>query len=130
MRVLAVALRNSFKPAHMSLSVELVLTAVEGYDYAKVKALTFQGEGLEVKLELPQRILEEVNWSPSPGDRVVAELSGKIGNLEEWDIVLSGTLLKREAEYAAYSFGGLLCLIKGSSVEAPKKAYFALRVKR
>lgn len=114
----------------MPLSVELVLTAVESYDYAKVKALTFQGEGLEVKLELPQRILEEVNWSPSPGDIVVAELSEKIGNLEEWDIVLSGTFLKKEAGYVAYSFGGLLCLIRGSSVEAPKRAYFALRVKR
>lgn len=123
-------LRNSFKPVFVLLPVELILTAIESYDYANVKALSFQGEGLEIRLELPQKIIEEVNWNPSLGDRVVVELSEKISDLKEWDIVLSGTLLRMEADFAVYSFGGLLCSIRGSSVGAPKKAHFALRVKR
>ncbi|RLF05007.1 MAG: hypothetical protein DRK00_05470 [Thermoprotei archaeon] len=106
-----------------------VVTSVERYDYAKVLRVGMKAGEAELKLELPLKVLEEVGWRPSEGDEVEVELAGEKGDLEEWDIVLSGRLLSAEGRLITYSFGGLLCTIEGARLETPERVYLRLKVR-
>ena len=110
--------------------MKLSVTSLENYDYASIVAITMEGEGYKVKLELPQKVLDEVGWRPSVGDGIEMRLESEAGNLDEWDIVLSGTLLKRERGLVAYSFGGLVCTIRGRITRPKRKVYLKLRLLR
>lgn len=105
-----------------------VVTSVERYDYARVLCIGMKSGEAELKLELPLKILEEVGWRPSEGDEVEVELASERGSLEGWDIVLSGRLLSTEGQAITYSFGGLLCTIRGARLEAPERVYLRLRI--
>lgn len=110
--------------------MRLRVSSVETYDYAKVAALTMSGEGFEVRLELPLRVLNEVGWEPAAGDELELELSADAGDVDAWEVVLSGTLLKAGESEATYTFGGLLCTVKGAEVKPFKKVYLKLRSAR
>lgn len=107
--------------------MKLRVSSVERYDYAKVLALTMSGEGLEARLELPIAIADEIGWRPAAGDVVELELAAGAGDLDAWEIVLSGTLLRAGEGQVAYTFGGLLFTLKGPSVEPLKRVYLKLR---
>lgn len=111
--------------------MKLRVASVELYDYTRVAALTMSGEeGVEVRLELPIQVVDEVGWSPKVGDEVELELSASAGNLDAWDIVLSGRPLKAGGGAVTFTFGGLLCTVKGVGAEPPKRLFLKLRVPR
>jgi hypothetical protein len=111
--------------------VKLRVTSVELYDYTKVAALAMSGEGgAEVRLELPLQVVDEVGWGPKAGDEVELELSASAGDLDAWDIVLSGSLLKAGEGAVTFTFGGLLCTVRGAGIEPLKRVYLKLRVPR
>lgn len=107
--------------------MRLKVARVEEYDYAYVSSLEMQGEGFSVLLELPYKILEEVDWRPAPGDEVELVLDEALGGMEEWEIVMSGKLLKTSEGRVVYTFGGLLLTLMGSEVKPLKKVYLKLK---
>jgi len=108
--------------------VRLRVSQAEKYDYTDVVALTMVGEGVEARLELPVRVMEEAGWYPPPvGAEVEVELAQEPGGLDEWEIALSGVLLKRGEGLVAYTFGGLLLTLRGAVGEPPRKVYLKLR---
>jgi len=111
--------------------VKLRVASVELYDYTKVAALTMSGEGgAEVRLELPLQVADETGWDPRTGDEVELEISDSAEDLDAWDIVMSGKLLKAGGDAVTFTFGGLLCTVKGIGAELPRKVYLKLRVPR
>ncbi|RLE71195.1 MAG: hypothetical protein DRJ43_00175 [Thermoprotei archaeon] len=110
--------------------MEATVTGVKRYDYARITCIQLKSDDVEVELELPIRILDEVGWMPVKGDRVDMEFKDSREDLTGWDIVLSGKLLRVEEEKATYSFGGLLCTLKGSQLEPSRHLYLYLGVKR
>lgn len=107
--------------------MKVLLSSIKRYDYANVVALLMRGGGYEVRLELPTRVLDEVGWEPRVSDEVELEVTPEGGSLEEWEVVLSGKLLKAgEGEYTL-SCGGLLCTVKGPGASSLAKAYVRLR---
>lgn len=64
------------------------------------------------------------------GDELELELSADAGDVDAWEIVLSGTLLKAGENEVTYTFGGLLCTVKGAEVKPFKKVYLKLRSAR
>ena len=113
-----------------AVRMRLRVSSIETYDYAKVAALTMSGEGFEVRLELPLQVLDETGWEPAAGDELELELSADAGDVDAWEIVLSGTLLKAGENEVTYTFGGLLCTVKGAEVKPFKKVYLKLRSAR
>lgn len=106
------------------------MSSVESYDYAKVVALTMSGEGFEVRLELPLRVVEEVGWEIAAGSELELELSTNAEDLDAWEVVLSGKLLKASESGVTFTFGGLLCTVKGAEVKPLEKVYLKLRAVR
>lgn len=111
----------------MTAPVRLKVLGIEGYDYADILALEMEGENVRARLELPLKILEEAGWTPSRGEEVNLELAEELGQLNDWEIVLSGKLLRSGEEEVTYSFGGLLFTLRGAVANRPKKAYLKLR---
>ncbi len=90
--------------------------SVEELHYARVKRVEVDlGDGF-LAVEVPEKVLEEVGWNPSPGDSVEVELSReRPESLEGWDIVMGGYVyLKKEEENVIYaSLGGLKMTASG-----------------
>jgi len=107
--------------------VRLRVASIEEYDYARVLALTLEGEGLTARLELPRKLLDEIGWRPSQGEEVEVALEGERGSLEDWEIVMSGRVLRASEGEVAYTFGGLLLVVRGAGVRPLSKAYLKLR---
>ncbi|MCS7104152.1 MAG: hypothetical protein NZ954_01115 [Thermofilaceae archaeon] len=108
--------------------MKLKLVSVHKYDYAKVLMLKMRGEkGEEASLELPEKILESIGWRPSINDEVELEASPEVGDLSDWEIALSGQLLKAREGEVTYSCGGLLCTLKETGVATPRNIYLKLR---
>lgn len=107
--------------------MRLRVSRAEKLDYARVLVLEMEGEGVSARLELPIKVLEEIGWHPSPGDEVEVEVEREPRSVDEWEVVMSGRLLKAGRGEITYTFGGLLFTLVDSSAEPLKKTYLMLR---
>lgn len=83
---------------------------LEKLHYADVTRISVEVDQKgEVVFEVPDKIIDEVGWTPTLGDRVEVEVSREAGDIDEWDIVMAGEvyLKKEEEKKIMASMGGL-----------------------
>ncbi|HDI31883.1 MAG TPA: hypothetical protein ENF80_03600 [Thermofilum sp.] len=106
------------------------MTEVKDLSYAKISKLGFKVAGGEIYLEIPHKILEEVDWLPKPGDKVEILISKEYKSDDSWEIVYSGKVYLKKEDSVFISFGGLIGVIKVKrylSLEVGDKVYMGLK---
>ncbi len=83
-------------------------------DYADVYVVNIECEGVKAKIDVPIKLLNDLKLSLREGQEVDIEFSKELGEVEPWDIVLSGKVYKVEGDVVRASFGGLIALIEGA----------------
>lgn len=102
-------------------------------DYARVTRITLEADREESEVEIPDKILREAGLTLSEGDSLEVETSKEAGNLDEWDIVMSGEVyLKAGNPPRVYaSLGGLQLVLKSERdyerFQVGERVYIKLR---
>ncbi|RLE60502.1 MAG: hypothetical protein DRJ35_03160 [Thermoprotei archaeon] len=116
------------------MSVKGKVKGLERLHYAYVTKITVEvGKKEEVVFEIPDKILDEINWSPSLNDRVEIEVSKEAGDTDAWNIVMMGEvyLKKEEEKKVIASMGGLQLSIISEKYypefKVGDKVYFKLK---
>ncbi|ABL77759.1 hypothetical protein Tpen_0350 [Thermofilum pendens Hrk 5] len=109
-----------------------VVRSVGRLGYALVERVGIAGDGVEVEVEIPVRVLREAGLGLREGVEVVFEVAREAGSIDEWSVVMQGEVyLKKEGESAVYaSLGGLQLVVKSPKIynefNVGDKVYFKL----
>jgi len=80
----------------------------------KVKTLVVtSSKKVEIEVEIPEKILADIGWTPSEGDTLKLVFSEKKEKVLSSEIAYHGKIYGKEGDEAYISFGGLLAKIKG-----------------
>ncbi len=83
---------------------------IEKIHYAYVTKITVNlGAIGQLAFEVPNKVLDEINWVPGESEEVEIGFDKDLGDTENWDIVLQGEvyLKKEEDRKIIASMGGL-----------------------
>ncbi|HDJ89162.1 MAG TPA: hypothetical protein ENG40_00505 [Thermoprotei archaeon] len=108
-----------------------LIKSVKTHEYANVKIIEckFNKRG-KLIIELPEKILKEIEWIPSENQIVEIRLSKSRPKLEKWDIVMSGKIYYLEGKKVYLSFGGFQALYEAPrerELTVGQKMYIALK---
>lgn len=81
-------------------------------DYAKIAVALIKTDRGSIRVDLPLRVLEEAEVDLREGSAVEVEVSGEVGDIDEWKIALSGRVYAIGEDKILASFGGLQAVIE------------------
>lgn len=99
----------------MELKVSGKISKILDLSPYKVKTLVVtSSKKIEIEVEIPEKILADIGWTPSEGDTIKLVFSEKKEKVLSSEIAYHGKIYGKKGEEAYISFGGLLAKIKGS----------------